>query len=461
MSGNLTPKLKAKRNFPGSILPLGRTRSFQFKQSSSKVKDYVPIIVLFFLLHFLVTKRLIPKVLVQILSFSISPIIAVFTSHGPPSSIVQLVDQKYLGAAPFFGLTSEKYVIPEKEKYILPKVEDVPVLKRLGYDKLFQVENTKDRSNKKSYIYSPDYFDIIDESAVIEEDSFPEKAGINTNNKNSNQDLQAIINFKRNGHRVYNGNENPEIVIVTTLNYEKFNPSLITKVAQNRIDYAYHNNYGVYARYAQEFIPFFVKARNDVDTWSRLVTMKEAMFAFPNAKWFWYVDEKTLIMRNDIDIKNYILKREALDPIILRGHILAPPNGQIKTYTNVDVEKLSLLITPTELGLSTESFLVKNDFHGRSLLDVWLDPLMRSYPFFRKDISKALSHILQWHPVLLERTGLLPPRTIASAYEQSDENGRPEKFLYHEGDLVINFPKCKEAGNCEQLMSLVEHERKA
>lgn len=460
MSRNLTPRQKGKKTFPGNILPLGRTRSFQFTESSSNVKEYTLIIFLLFLLHLILTGRFIPKIFVITLSLLTSPILSLFTNHGPPSSITQLVDPKFLGAAPFFGLTSEKYVIPEKEKYILPRVEDLPALKKLGYEKLFDIEDTKDRSNRKTYLYSPDYFELIDENSDFEKDSLPAKGDAEKKSKNDNQYNQAIINFKRNGHRVYKGNENPEIVIVTVLNYEKFNPSLITKIAQNRIDYAYHNSYGVYARYAQEFIPFLIKSRNDLDNWSKLITMKEAMFAFPNAKWFWYVDEKTLIMRNDIDIKNYILKREALEPILLRGQSLTTPADTIKTYTNVDVEKLSFLVTPNEVGLNTDSFLVKNDLHGRSLLDIWINPLMRSYPPFRKDISRSLIHILQWHPLLLERTGLIPSRTIASAYEQNEDSRRSEEFIYQEGDLVINFPKCKEAGNCEQLMSLVDRDQK-
>lgn len=328
-------------------------------------------------------------------------------------------------------------------------------MKDVGYDKLFNVEFPNQNSNRKFYVYSPDFFDDL--SASTHEDPKKEAAAAaaaaGSNMKSPKTYENAVKTFRSNGRKIYKGNENPEVVIVTSVNYEILDSSYLVKVIQNRVDYAHVNNYGVYARWAQEFLPVFQKSKNDLDSWSRVVAMREAMVAFPNAKWFWYIDETSLIMRDDIDIRNYILKPDALEPIILKDQPVLPPNGAVKTASNVEIDNLSLIITQTETDLNINGFIVKNDLTGRAILELWMDPLIRMYPTFRKSASGALAHILQWHPLLLSKTAIVPPRTINSVQPSDKSNSNTKNFLYQEGDLVINFARCKELGSCEKSIT--------
>lgn len=438
-------ELKARRKNQKSVLPLSLPKAFELNAKTSKFSTWAPIIALLFILHFTITGKLIPYPIITIASALSAPF-KLFTKHGVVQSISEITEHKYLGSSPAHGLTSYKARIPEKNKFIFPVIQDSNILKELGYERLFGVKSDSDNKNKNFYFYSPDYYeDFSKELKKGPNDDMKDMKGIKSHE-------QAIKNFKKNGQRVYGGNENPEVVLVTALNYENLDPSYLVKIVQNRVDYAHKNKYGVYARWAQEFIPIFQKTRNDVDLWSRISILREAMVAFPNAKWFWYIDETSLIMRDDISISNYILKKEALEPIMLKDQPVVPPEGVIKTYSNVKVEDISLLLTPTKTGVNTNNFLVKNDLKGHAILDMWNNPLIRVYSAFRRDTSKAIEHLLQWHPTLLASTGIIPPRTLNAVAPPEDSKNNDDEFIYHNGDLLISFPKCKDLAKCERLL---------
>lgn len=345
-------------------------------------------------------------------------------------------------------------VIKEKSKFIFPLIQEAPILNALGLDKLFKIETISEGgSTRKKYSYSADYFENLEAANEIK-----------ANSKDSISDLEkAAKNFKLNGHRVYAGNENPQIVIVTGIDFINIDPVTLVKIIQNRVDYAHLHSFALYSRWIQEFTPLFEEHRSDANKWSRLFIMREAMQAFPNARWFWYLDESTLIARNDLKIDSYILKKESLDPILLKNQPIVLPDGAVKTYDNIKAEDVSLIITQTGAGLNTDSFILKNDLYGRALIEFWMDPLFRKYPAFRKDESAALSHILQWHPLLLSKTGIVPGRTIASISDDSisiDIEGSKfiqdmdrSNVIYSQGDLVVNFKECLERSTCAPWIS--------
>ena len=66
--------------------------------------------------------------------------------------------------------------------------------------------------------------------------------------------------------------------------------------------------------------------------WVRVFCMKAAMFAFPNAKWFWYLDQDALIMNMKTNVDDYLLETNSLSSVMLKDQPLIPPNGLIKTY---------------------------------------------------------------------------------------------------------------------------------
>ncbi|GMF07617.1 unnamed protein product [Ambrosiozyma monospora] len=181
--------------------------------------------------------------------------------------------------------------------------------------------------------------------------------------------------------------------------------------------------------------------------------MRAAMHAFPNAKYFWYVDQNSMILRSDIDLMSYILKPSSLGPIMLKEQPVLLPYGAIKTYKNVKPEDVSFIITQTTESLNSDSFILRNDVYGRGLLEFWSDPLFRKYPTFVNNVEAALTHLLQWHPVLLSKTSIVPARTICSTH---DANGLvlpgQEAYRYHDGDFVVDFKNCGKDFHCESLV---------
>lgn len=445
--------LKARKKQQPLVLPLALKKPFNVSSSSSKAiattaRKYLPILFLLLLLHFILTGNIIPAPLLSLISFISTPVTFMFQQNNAPSSISVFTDSKFLGSSYQHGLTTNKKIIEEKNKYIFPLIQEAPILKEVGLDKLFKVN--QDSSKRKYYQYSPDYFDDI--SSTTDND--------NPNpNSNANSELQSmktyadtIKHFKDNGHRIYTGKDKPEVVLVTAINYEDFDPSYLVKIIQNRVDYAHANNYAVYSRWVQEFTPIFQEYRNDPNGWSKIFILREAMYAFPTAKWFWYIDENSLIMRDDIKLDDYILNPKALDPIILRNQPLLPPDGAIKTYSHTISDDVGLILTQNPKSLNTENFIIKNDLTGRAILEIWMDPLFRKYPSFRKDESNALSHLLQWHPVILSKTALIPPRAIAALSPEAAIETRSNEFIYQDGDLVVSLGDCKTTKNCETLL---------
>lgn len=109
----------------------------------------------------------------------------------------------------------------------------------------------------------------------------------------------------------------PEVIVVTAVDFDKYSVDGLAKIVQNRVDYAHFQKYGVYVRWAQEFIPqlnsMVALTDKERSKWVRLFCMRAAMFAFPHAKWFWYLDEDGLIMDMTVNIQK-IVKLRGFEP---------------------------------------------------------------------------------------------------------------------------------------------------
>ncbi|GMM43534.1 alpha-1,6-mannosyltransferase [Pichia kluyveri] len=410
------------------------------------ITDYLPIVILLLILNYLINGNIIPK-----------PFTTSIGNHSPPENFFKFTQSKFLGSYNLHGLTSKSTsFIPVTDKYIFPRVQDINTLKELSYEDFFDVETYGNPKNPKSfYKYSLDFYEDIDEDEeIINIDKDQNEKAVKNSEikpKYSLSQQNAMKSFKQTGRKIYKGNENPEIILVTSINFENLNPSYIVKIIQNRVDYAHTNNYGVYSRWNQEFLPMFQKTRNSLDSWSRIIAIREAMIAFPKAKWFWYIDETSFIMNNQININNYILKKESLEPIILKDQSILQPDGFIKTYSDVKFEDISIILTQNENGISVDNFIIKNNLYGKAILNLVLDPLMKTYPKFKKDVSTTLSHILQWHPILLSKTVIIPPRTINARVNNNADIDI--KYAYQNDDFVISFANCKLLANCEKQLT--------
>lgn len=266
-----------------------------------------------------------------------------------------------------------RHTVETNSKYIYPHVEDVPTLKQITIDKLFKVSRVRDSN-------FPEIEKTIYSSLNSMDDPDPAIQKTKEDQENAVSDISKVINnFKNLDKVIYKPKSGsiadyPEVVIVTALDYEKYSFAALTKIIQNRVDYGHFQNYGVYVRWVNEFLPIINSINNlhdkEKSKWVRLYAIQAARFAYPHAKWFWYLDQSGLIMDMTINIQEYMLNPSSLEPIMMREQPLVPPNGAIKTYKSVRAESIKVIVTQSETMIETASFLVKNDHIGKSIIEI-------------------------------------------------------------------------------------------
>jgi len=114
-------------------------------------------------------------------------------------------------------------------------------------------------------------------------------------------------------------------------------------------------------------------------------------------------------MNHDHSLEDHILSRNRLNSLMLRNHDVIPPQSIIKTYVHVDARDIQVILTQDNVGISTSSFIIRRredempgklregkSIFGSFLLDVWSDPLYKSYKF-QKAERHALVNLLHLH----------------------------------------------------------------
>ncbi|CAH6721840.1 probable alpha-1,6-mannosyltransferase Mnn11p [[Candida] jaroonii] len=355
---------------------------------------------------------------------------------------------KYPEPHPF----TSPHKVTTTSKYIFPPVEHAPLLKELGRSKLVKESRVRDANHPEidvSSIVSLNAFDNVDPSIQLSKEK----------DENAASDLSKAKNTFKNGDKIVykpkNDKNYPEIVIVTAIDFEKYSLGGLTNIVQNRIDYAHDHNYGVYIRWYEEFLPWINSFSNfdnkQKKKWIRTYCLRAAMFAFPKTKWFWYFDEDGLIMDTSINLKDYVLKDDVLSPIMLREQPINPQNGIIKTYKSSKPGSVKLIITQSNDKIETNSFIIKNDDVGRSILEFWTCDLFFEYPNFPFGPDSALTHILQWHPFLLSKTAIIPARTIAARHSTTPI-AEGDHLHYVKGDFTVSWTDCKKE-QCEATLA--------
>lgn len=347
------------------------------------------------------------------------------------------------------------FTIETPEKWIYPNSEHVPVLREMGLRELFQESKVRSARNlevEETVIYSLNHFDDPDPLIQREKDKAEEKSLPQGAAKVMFKNLDKFV------HKPRRGQSSPEVVVVTAIDYNKYSADSISEIIQNRLAYGKEKDYGVYVRWNQEFMPYFKTfdelSSNERLKWMRIFCMRAAMFAFPDAKWFWYLDQNALIMDKKIDLIDYLLRPEALDSTILREQPIVLLDLRIKTSRKAKAESLALLLTQSDSKIESYSFLVKNGFLGKALLESWSSPLYLSYGSFSYGPDSVITHVLQWHPFILSKTGLIPQRTIASRHNDVDisvdeEGLGGDSIHYAKSDLVVQWSDCKNEDECE------------
>ncbi|KAH8717119.1 galactosyl transferase GMA12/MNN10 family-domain-containing protein [Phaeosphaeriaceae sp. PMI808] len=226
------------------------------------------------------------------------------------------------------------------------------------------------------------------------------------------------------------------VVIVTVID-PKADPGWIAKIKQNREQYAKRHGYKTFFPNNDQY-----DLRNAPVTWARLPAMRHAITLFPGASFFWYLDHAAIITNPSIPIHTTLLTASKLETHMIQNAPVVPPDSVIKTFSNLKGDRIDFIVAQDKDGLAPSSFILRNGEWAKYFLDVWYDPIYRSYNFQKAEFH-ALEHIVQWHGTILAKLAMVPQNLINS-YASGPAN--PQNGQYSTGDLVAAFPGCDKDG---------------
>ena len=136
----------------------------------------------------------------------------------------------------------------------------------------------------------------------------------------------------------------------------------------------------------------FYDVQGSPTSWAKVTAMRHAMAQFPNAKFFWYLDQNSLIMNPSLKVEDYVMGAKHLEANMIKDLPVVPPDSIIKTFSHLKGDDVAFVLTQDKEGLSSGSFIIRNGDWAEFFLDTWFDPLYRSYNF-----QKAETHALVRH----------------------------------------------------------------
>ncbi|PKY02636.1 subunit of Golgi family mannosyltransferase complex [Aspergillus campestris IBT 28561] len=245
----------------------------------------------------------------------------------------------------------------------------------------------------------------------------------------------------------------PSVVIVTVLDRALFSDAYIQKIIKNREDYAKRHGYTNYFANLADYEPSLEGAPR---SWALIPAVRHAMASNPYSKFFFHLDAHALFMNPSQSLESHVLDKSRLESLMRKDVPVVPPDSIIKTYAHLRAEDVDLIVSTDSDDLSSGSFLIRQGEFSRFFLDIWFDPLYRSYNFARAE-THSLDHLVQWHPTILARLALIPQRAI-NAYSR-DSTGAVADGTYKDGDLIIRFNGCDTelSRSCEKEMDPYYH----
>lgn len=89
-------------------------------------------------------------------------------------------------------------------------------------------------------------------------------------------------------------------------------------------------------------------------------------------------------MNPSISLKSHVLDKKRLESMILKD-VPVVPDSIVKTFSHLKGDDVDLILTQDKEDLSSGSFIVKRGDFAHFFLDLWFDPLYRSYDFLKAE----------------------------------------------------------------------------
>lgn len=237
-------------------------------------------------------------------------------------------------------------------------------------------------------------------------------------------------------HLFQSDENSPKYVVVTLLD-DRLPREHLEKIIQNRKEYCEAYGFGLLMKFQSDYAKFFEPAGSKKSSWARNAIASEAQYSFPEAEWFWYLDGSALIMDSTRDISKFLTMDSLSKKMRVSQPVLRHENTHIQTYKNSKAENLVFVTFLDSVGVSSTSFCFRNTFAAKAFMQIWGEPLFRTFSG-TPDEQYALGHLLQWHPQLLARTGIVDAKELAAFADVQESNPDIASQLdYNPGDFVV------------------------
>lgn len=121
--------------------------------------------------------------------------------------------------------------------------------------------------------------------------------------------------------------------------------------------------------------------------------MRHAMTLHPDSVYFFHLSPHSVIMDPTLPLGAHILDQKKLDSLMIKDVPVVPPDSVIKTFSHLSAADVDLVITQDGENLSPGSFILKKGDWAKFFLDVWFDPLYRSYNFAKAEMHALVRYM--------------------------------------------------------------------
>jgi hypothetical protein len=124
-------------------------------------------------------------------------------------------------------------------------------------------------------------------------------------------------------------------------------------------------------------------------SWAKVIAMRHALSKYPDATYIWFLDQNAYIMELDRTLEEQVMNPAKLEELMIKDWSIVPPDSIIKTFSHLRGQDANLIISQDEVGLVTNSYVLKNGDWAKFFVETWMDPLYQAYNF-----QKAERHAL-------------------------------------------------------------------